>query len=277
MGTFIKRESDLNNPDIISVLDEMPLWSAPFCLKLLDIIKYKKNSSALDIGFGTGIPLLEIAQRLGNTCRVFGIDPWEAAIERCKKKINVYGITNVNLLKGVAENLPFENDFFDLIVSNNGINNVDDTQQALIECYRVCKPNAQLVITYNLPGTMKEFYEIFINVLKDLSLTSEIQKVNDHIFQKRKPLEFTQNQIMLAGFKVSNVIEDRFSLKYTDGTSFLNHFFIRIAFSYPWENLIPGNRVTEVFSLIEQRLNLLAKDDKELQLTIPFACIEAYK
>jgi arsenite methyltransferase len=277
LGTFIKKESDINNPEIISVLDELPLWSAPFCLKLLDFIEYKKNICALDIGFGTGIPLLEIAQRLGNTCRIFGIDPWDAAIERCKKKIDIYGITNVNLFKGVAENLPFENNFFSLIVSNNGLNNVDNAQEALLECYRVCKQNAQLVFTYNLPDTMKEFYEVFIDVLGDLNLTTEIQKVKDHIFQKRKPLEYTQDQITRAGFKVSRVSEDCFSYKYADGTSMLNHFFIRLAFSYPWEKLLPDNRVNEVFSSIEDRLNLLAEKDKGIQLTIPFACIESIK
>ena len=277
MGTFIKKEPDMNNAEIVSVIDELPFWSAPFCLKLLDVIKYRKNIKALDIGFGTGIPLLEVAQRLGDTCKVYGIDPWEAAIERCKKKIKVYGITNVKLFNGVAENLPFDSSFFNLIVSNNGLNNVENAQQALFECHRVCKPNAQLVIIYNLPDTMKEFYEVFINVLEDLNLSLEIQKVKDHIFQKRKPLDYTQNQITEAGFKVTNIIEDCFNYKYADGTSMLNHFFIRLAFSYPWEKLLPEDRVNEIFSLIEERLNHLAKDDNGIQLTIPFACIEAYK
>jgi arsenite methyltransferase len=189
LGTFIKKESDINKPEIVACIDELPFWSAPFCVKLLDVIKYKKNISALDIGFGTGIPLLEIAQRLGNSCKVYGIDPWDAAIERCKLKQKTYGVNNIEIIKGLAESLPFENNFFDLVVSNNGLNNVENAQQALFECGRTSKPGAQFVITYNLPDTMKEFYEIYISVLNDLNLVEEIQKVNEHIFKKRKPLE----------------------------------------------------------------------------------------
>ena len=43
MGTFIKKKCDINNPEIVSVIDELPFWSAPFCLHLLDIVKYRKN------------------------------------------------------------------------------------------------------------------------------------------------------------------------------------------------------------------------------------------
>ncbi|MBN1577163.1 MAG: hypothetical protein JW913_11460 [Chitinispirillaceae bacterium] len=59
--------------------DELPFWSAPFGLKLLDLIEYRRNITALDIGFGCGFPLIELAMRLGPTCTVYGIDPWDEA------------------------------------------------------------------------------------------------------------------------------------------------------------------------------------------------------
>ena len=41
---------NINNSDDISVIDELPLWSAPFGLKLLSHIALKKNQVGLDIG-----------------------------------------------------------------------------------------------------------------------------------------------------------------------------------------------------------------------------------
>jgi len=35
--------------------------------------------------------------------------------------------------------MPLEDDFFSLIVSNNGLNNVEDLEATLAECYRVMK------------------------------------------------------------------------------------------------------------------------------------------
>ncbi|HSR18356.1 MAG TPA: hypothetical protein VLM39_09740, partial [Ignavibacteriaceae bacterium] len=79
MTHFIKTKYDLNSAELVSVIDELSLWAAPFGLRLLEMMKIRKNISVLDIGSGLGFPLLEIAMRLGDSCKVYGIDPWEAA------------------------------------------------------------------------------------------------------------------------------------------------------------------------------------------------------
>ena len=70
--------------------DEFPFWSAPFGIKLLDMINYRRGITALDIGFGTGFPLVELAMRLGPTCTVRGIDPSTDVIPLVEKKIAVF-------------------------------------------------------------------------------------------------------------------------------------------------------------------------------------------
>ncbi len=53
----------------------------------------------LDIGCGTGFPLIDISQRLGNKCKAYGIDPWHAAMNRARTKIKTIGLTNIELLE----------------------------------------------------------------------------------------------------------------------------------------------------------------------------------
>ena len=98
--------NDFDFTEYVNVSDECSIWSAPFGLKLLDYIDYRLNISALDIGFGTGFPLTEIALRLGTSSKVYGIDPWTEAIERANKKIEYYRITNIKIFEGVAESVP---------------------------------------------------------------------------------------------------------------------------------------------------------------------------
>ena len=109
MTSYLEKHFDLNSEDLIEVIDELPFWSAPFGIELLHNIKLKKNIQALDIGFGLGFPLTELAMRLGSTSKVFGIDPWETAIKRTENKIKAYGITNVELINGVSEDIPLPN------------------------------------------------------------------------------------------------------------------------------------------------------------------------
>jgi ubiquinone/menaquinone biosynthesis C-methylase UbiE len=150
----------------VEVFDELPIWSAPFGLKLLDRIVYKPGISAIDIGFGTGFPLTEIAMRLGPDSTVYGIDPWAEAIARVQKKIALYRIGNIRIIQGVAESIPLDDRSMDLITSNNGINNVNDVDRVLSECSRIIKKGGQFVMTMNLDKSMIEFYSQLENVLR---------------------------------------------------------------------------------------------------------------
>jgi arsenite methyltransferase len=259
------------NEEYTSIYDELPLWSAPFGLKLLDEVPLLKNIKALDIGFGTGFPLIELAQRLGDTSVVYGIDCWKEAIDRAKEKIKVIGLKNIRIYMGSAENMPFRDAYFDLIISNNGLNNVPDMLIALKEAYRVAKKGAPLLFTVNLPETMKEFYDIFESVFATHGLNKEIEKMHLHIFEKRKSIEEISQFVIASGFEITKIEEESFKLKYIDGTTFFNHFFIKIAFLESWQQLVSKKDVRNIFNEIEEKLNSYSKTNGCLALTIPFA------
>lgn len=277
MKDFSGRSFNLDDPELISVIDELPLWSAPFGLRLLDMVRYRPGMNALDIGCGPGFPMIELAQRLGESSTVYGMDPWEAALARVKFKAKLLGLKNVTVVKGKAEKMPFEDSFFELIVSNNGLNNVDDIDAALSECSRVCRAGGQFVLTMNLPGTMKEFYDIFRAVLGELGKAEELRKLEEHIYAKRKPLEETTRGLNNAGFKITEVRQDAFTMKFTDGTAMLNHFLIRLAFLRPWKDVLREGDISAVFTMIEHRLNELSGKQGELTLTVPYVCIDCRK
>jgi ubiquinone/menaquinone biosynthesis C-methylase UbiE len=263
--------------DLVSVIDELPLWSAPFGLKLLDTIELKRNINALDIGCGLGFPLIEIAQRLGASCKVFGIDPWERAIERSNLKLKIYNIRNVTVIKGVAEKLPFEDDFFDLVVSNNGINNVDDIKASLSECYRVSKPNAQFTITLNLPDTMTEFYDIFEETLTRNGLREEVTKMKDQIYSKRRPLSETKSLLDKAGFNIRSIQQDSFQIGFVDGTAMFDHSLIKYWFIDGWKSVLSLDDLENIFAQLEDRLDVIAKEKGAIYLTIPFVTIDSVR
>ncbi|OGU77197.1 MAG: hypothetical protein A2V93_12540 [Ignavibacteria bacterium RBG_16_34_14] len=277
MSKFIKTNYDLNDKEIISAIDELSLWAAPFGLKLLETIKLKKNITALDIGFGLGFPLLEVAMRLGESCKVYGIDPWKAAIERAKFKAKIYELKNIEFILGVAENIPLPDKSINLITSNNGINNVEDLEKTFMECNRISKANAQFVFTFNLGGTMIEFYNAFEEVLNDKGMLNEIGNIKEHIYTKRKPIYEVKKLVEGNGFIVNNIIKDEFCYRFTDCSAMMNHFLIRLAFLESWKDLIPEKRQAEVFDEIENKLNKFAANNRELKLTIPFAVFDCSK
>jgi ubiquinone/menaquinone biosynthesis C-methylase UbiE len=277
MIEFLKTNYDLNDNEVVSAIDELPLWSAPFGLRLLDKIKYRKNITALDIGSGLGFPLLEIAMRLGNSCKVYGIDPWKAANDRVKTKIRIYGITNVELINGVAEDIPLPNKSLDLIFSNNGLNNVNDLKKVLSECGRISRLGSQLIFTFNADKTMIEFYMVLEEVLCEKNMNKEIDIMKEHIYKKRRPVEDYQLLLEDAGYSIDEILSDEFNLRFVDGTTMFNHFLIRLAFMESWRSIIPEEKRDEIFSLLEEKLNQIAESKRSLVITVPYFLINCEK
>jgi len=258
------------------MFDELPLWSAPFGLKLLDSVDYKPNITALDLGFGTGFPLLEIAMRLGNNSTVYGIENWKETFETVKGKINYYGIRNVKLIESNIESIPLDNNSVNLITSNNCINNVQSIDKVLAECSRILKRNGQFVQTMNLDKTMFEFYNIMEHTLLELNMRKEVELMYSHIEQKRPSVDKIIKP-MRNDFTIKEIEYDQFDYKFTNGTAMLNHHFIKVAFMEKCVKLLPEGRVEEIFKIIETKLNKQAEAFGGIKLSIPFVLISSVK
>lgn len=225
-----KVKDNYNDKDIVNTYDELPLWAAPFGMKLLDKIEYKNNIKLLDIGCGVGFPSIEIAGRLGNLSKVYGVDLWDVALEQAKYKASVYNACNVEFIHGDANKLPFEDCMFDIVVSNNGINNTGDEARTIAEACRVLKSGGQFVFTVNLPGTMKEFYDVYREVLLTMKLEKCIAGMDDHIHKHRKDRELLQQYLEFAGFAIVEADESSFNMRFSNASAMFNYHFIRLFF-----------------------------------------------
>lgn len=257
-----------------STYDELPLWSAPFGQALLEAVVLRPGLTVLDVGFGAGFPALELAERLGASARVYGVDPGTEGVRRARTKVAAYRVANVRLLRAVAEHLPLASATVDLVVSNNGFNNVQDLEAALRETRRVCRAGAQLVATQNLPDTMRFFYDCYEAVLRDSGLEASLPDLRRHIHDRRKPREEMAALLNAGGFEIVGAPEKSFSMRYLDGTTLFAHHFIRLGFLPPWKAVPPADAVDAVFARLEGRLNEAAAERGELRLDIPFVCFD---
>ena len=276
MIDYLQNNFDLDDRDFVSTIDELTLWSAPFGLMLLEHIKLSQGMKVLDVGCGIGFPALELAQRLGESCKVYGIDPWDSALDRIRQKIKNYNIKNVKLIKGDASATDFKDNYFDLIVSNLGINNFEKPKEVLQECYRILKPNGQIALTTNFKGHMQEFYDTFKETLLELKMNHCLESLQSNI-DHRLDLEIVVSLLKDSGFRISKTVTDSFNMRFLDGSALLRHYFIRLGFLDGWKNVIPKSQLNTFFKRLEGNLNGYAKENGELKLTIPLGYIEGIK
>lgn len=276
MTDYLGKSFDLESPDFISTYDELTLWAAPFGLMLLDRVRLGAEMRVLDVGCGAGFPLLELAQRLGHSSTVYGIDIWRAALDRAKLKALAYGANNVQFVEGDAASMDFADDFFDLVVSNLGINNFADPDSVLRECHRVMKPEGYLSLTTNFKGHMSEYYHVFEKTLRELGLSRAVDLLEAHVEHRSDPAA-TCSRLEQAGFKITDMHTASFRIRFLNGSSLLRHHFIQLGFLEGWKGVVPEERLVEVFSELEEGLNSYAQERGELSLTIPYGYIEGKK
>jgi arsenite methyltransferase len=271
----------LNEIDITSArcdefYDELPLWSAPFGMLLLDRVPLRRGITVLDIGAGTGFLTVELAQRCGPDATVIAVDPWRAAVERLRKKVAFLGLSNVRVIESDAATLDLPEASADLIVSNLGINNFENPQAVLQECARVAKPGARLFLTTNLVGHMQEFYDVCQATLLELEHRDRLAALDEHI-RHRATIDSVTTMLGGAGFRVRDIHTDSFRMRFADGSTLLRHFFIRLGFLPAWRSLVPASAAPKFFATLERNLNNVAANRGELSLTIPIACVDAEK
>jgi ubiquinone/menaquinone biosynthesis C-methylase UbiE len=115
--------------------------------KIVELLSLKPSDKVLDLGCGTGVLCKMIGDQLDadSTGVVIGIDAAGKMIEVARKK---RAAPNIYFEAMAAENLSFENETFDAVVSSLFFHHVplDLKKQALSEAYRVLKPGGRLVI-----------------------------------------------------------------------------------------------------------------------------------
>ena len=125
---------------------------------LLDAVGVKPGESVLDLCCGQG----NVAQVLANRrCRATGADFSPAMLDFARRRV-----PNAVFIEADAQNLPFRDAEFDVVVSNVGICHVPDQQCALAEARRVLRPGGRFGMTVWCGPDRSPSYEMVYRAIK---------------------------------------------------------------------------------------------------------------
>lgn len=128
----------------------------------IDQAKIKPGQQILDLASGTGDLAAKFAKLTGKTGRVVMSDINQAMLTEGRKKMLDKGIIgNIEYKIIDAENIPFEDNTFDLVTIAFGLRNVTNKEKALSEMFRVLKVGGKaMILEFSTPPS-KTFAEIY--------------------------------------------------------------------------------------------------------------------
>ena len=111
----------------------------PFSLRPLE-----PGERVVDVGSGAGLDCLVAASLVGPTGRVIGVDMTPQMLSKARQNAQTVGASTVEFREGLAEALPVEDGWADVVVSNGVFNLCPDKRAVLTEALRVLRPGGVL-------------------------------------------------------------------------------------------------------------------------------------
>ncbi|WP_075982133.1 demethylmenaquinone methyltransferase [Bacillus massilinigeriensis] len=121
----------------------------------------QKGKVALDVCCGTADWTIALANEVGPTGKVVGLDFSKNMLKVGEEKVKSMHLDQVSLIHGNAMELPFEDETFDYVTIGFGLRNVPDYLQVLKEMHRVLKPTGVAVCLETSQPTLFGYKQLF--------------------------------------------------------------------------------------------------------------------
>lgn len=137
---------DLGYPSELANVPESAVESFAGVANPWQLGRLAPGERVLDLGSGAGTDSLIAAQMVGERGSVTGIDMTPEMLAKARAAAAEMGAANVEFVESEAEQLPFGNESFDVIVSNGVIDLIPDKDAVFAELHRVLVPGGRIQV-----------------------------------------------------------------------------------------------------------------------------------
>jgi len=137
---------DLDYPLELANVPESAVESFAGVANPFSLGRLASGERVLDLGSGAGTDSLVAAQMVGESGRVTGIDMTPQMLAKARAAAAEMRLEHVEFVEGEAEQLPFGDDSFDVVISNGVIDLIPDKEAVFTQLFRVLAPGGRMQI-----------------------------------------------------------------------------------------------------------------------------------
>lgn len=142
-GRYLARRLGYDD-DLVQSLPDVAVESFAGVANPFALRKLAKGEHVVDVGSGAGFDSFVAADQVGPTGRVIGVDMTEEMLAKSRATAAGLGLAHVEFREGLAEGLPIEDGWADVVISNGVINLCADKKAVFSEMFRVLRPGGRL-------------------------------------------------------------------------------------------------------------------------------------
>lgn len=191
------------------------------CLSCGSAIEYSKarlGEICVDLGSGRGADALRLADDVGDSGFVYGIDIAEGMIRKAQLTAEKLGVKNIKFIKSDLENLPVESKTVDLVISNCTINHSADKQKVWNEIARILKNGGRFVVSdiYSIDAVPEKYKndptavsECWAGAVTRSEYMNQLQSagfVDINVMEESKP--YQKGEIEVSSFTIYGKIKN---------------------------------------------------------------------
>jgi arsenite methyltransferase len=137
---------DLDYPPELSSVPDSAVESFAGVANPFSLGRLNPGERVLDLGSGAGTDSLVACQMVGERGHVTGIDMTPAMLAKARAAAAEMDAANIDFVEAEAEQLPFADESFDVVISNGVIDLIPDKDAVFSELSRVLVPGGRMQI-----------------------------------------------------------------------------------------------------------------------------------
>jgi len=185
------------------------------CGGAINFSQAQTGEVCVDLGSGQGRDVLRLAELVGETGFVYGIDISEGMLEKARKSADKFNVTNVKFVQSDLEKIALPDKTADLVISNCTINHASDKQAVWNEIYRILKKGGRFIVSdiystseipeefKNDPVAVAECWAGSIPKTEYLEILEKAGFVSIQIIEESKP--YAKGKAEVASFTIAGL------------------------------------------------------------------------